>query len=369
MFARLGWTLSVLVALLHAQNAMAAYPERPRRREDMKPFTPAAIVAAALMVFTAAVHGQVRSTAAASAQGASTYPTRPVRIIAASPATTGDLLARHLAQRLNERWGQPVIVENRAGAGAIIAAEAAAKAAPDGYTLHIGQLASFAAAPFLHKTLRYDPVKDFAPITFYAEVPLMLLAHPSVPAATLQEFIAYAAKRPGALNYSSAGAGTGSHLTAEMLKHRTGLNLVPVHYKGTGAALTALLSGEVQFAVIVLPNALPQVRAGKVRAYAITSKSRFAGAPEVPTAQEAGLPDFESTGWFGMLAPARTPASLVQRLNRDMVEVLRAPATQAWLLSQGAVPSPGTPAEFAAFIKNETAKWKKVIEASGAKAD
>ncbi|HET9662694.1 MAG TPA: tripartite tricarboxylate transporter substrate-binding protein, partial [Burkholderiales bacterium] len=182
-------------------------------------------------------------------------------------------------------------------------------------------------------------------------------------------FIGYAGKRPGASNYSSAGVGTGSHLTSEMLKHRAGLKLVPVHYKGTGAALTALISGEVQFAVIVLPNALPQVKAGKVRAYAITSKSRFAGAPEIPTAHEAGLAEFESTAWFGMLAPARTPASLVQRLNRDMGEILRAPATEAWLLSQGAVPSPGTPAEFAAFIKSETAKWKKIIEVSGAKAD
>lgn len=333
----------------------------------MKRFRTGAVLGAALIVFSAAAFAQSRPTSPATVESA--YPTRPVRIIAASPATTGDLLARHLGQRLNERWGQPVIVENRAGAGAIIAAEAAAKAAPDGYTLHIAQLASFAAAPSLHKTLRYDPVRDFAAITFYAELALMLLAHPSVPAATLQEFISYAAKRPGAMNYSSAGAGTGSHLTTEMLKHRAGLKLVPVHYKGTGAAMTALISGEVQFATIVLPNALPQVRAGKVKAYAITSKSRFPGASEVPTAHEAGLSGFESITWFGMVAPARTPVSLLNRLNREMGEILRSPASEAWLLNQGALPRPGTAAEFAAFVKSEIEKWKKVIEISGAKAD
>jgi tripartite-type tricarboxylate transporter receptor subunit TctC len=330
----------------------------------MKPCALGTILGAAAFVAGTAAFGQKPIP-----DSALSYPTRPVRIIAASPATTGDLLARHLGQKLNERWGQPVVIENRAGAGAIIAAEAAAKAAPDGYTLHIAQLASFAAAPSLHKTLRYDPITDFAPITFYAELALMLLVHPSVPAGTLQDFIGYATKRPGALNYSSAGIGTGSHLTAEMLKHRAGLNLVPIHYKGTGAAVTALISGEVQFAVIVLPNALPQVRAGKVKAYAITSKTRFPGASDVPTAQEAGLTDFESTTWFGMVAPARTPPNLLHRLNRDMTEILRAPATEAWLLSQGAVPSPGTGEAFTAFMKNEIVKWKKVIEVSGARAN
>jgi tripartite-type tricarboxylate transporter receptor subunit TctC len=335
----------------------------------MKRFTPLALFGAASLIFMATGYRQSHSMPPSPSGNNAVYPTKPVRIIAANPATAGDLLARHLAQRLNERWRQPVVVENRGGAGATIAAEAATKAAPDGYTLHIGQLASLAAAPSLHKTLRYDPVKDFAPITFYAELPLVLLAHPSVPAATLQEFISYAAKRPGGINYSSAGIGTGSHLTTEMLKYLSGLKLVPVHYKGTGAAMTAVIAGEVPFATIVLPNALAQIRAGKARAYAITSKSRFAGAPEIPTAHEAGLAGLESTTWFGMLAPARTPASLLHRLNRDIREVLHAPATEAWLLSQGAVPSPGTPAEFAAIIKSESAKWKKIIELSGANGD
>ncbi len=304
-----------------------------------------------------------------AASHAQNYPAKPVRIIAATAGTTGDLLARYLGQRLSERWGQPVVIENRSGAGATIASDIAAKAPPDGYTLHIGQLASHAAAVSLYKKLAYDPVKDFAPITFYAGVPLVFVAHPSVPANTLREFIDFAGKRPDAINYASASNGTGSHLTTELLKFITGLKLVHVPYKGSGAATTALISGEAQMAAIVLPSILPQVKAGKVKAYAVTSKSRFAVAPDIPTAAEAGLPGFESTAWFGMFAPARTPAELVNRLNRDIVEVVRTPATRDWLLAQGAESAPGTPAEFAAFIKSETAKWKKVIEASGAKVD
>jgi tripartite-type tricarboxylate transporter receptor subunit TctC len=300
---------------------------------------------------------------------AQNYPTKPVRVIAASPGTTGDLLARYLAQQLTGRWGRQVVVENRSGAGAVIAAEVAAKAAPDGYTLHLGQLASFSAAVSLYKKLPYDPVNDFAPITLYAQMPLMFVTHPSVPAANLREFIEYARKRPGTINVSSAGNGTGSHLTTELLSQVAGLKLVHVPYKGTGAALTALVSGEAQVSSIVLPSVLPQVKSGKVKAYAITSKNRFAGASDVPTAAEAGLPGFESTTWFGMFAPARTPSDLIGRLNRDMVEILRAPATQAWSLAQGADPSPSTPREFAEFIKSETAKWKKVIEVSGARVD
>lgn len=300
---------------------------------------------------------------------AQSYPVKPVRIVAATAGTTGDMLARHLAQQLTVRWGVQVIVDNRSGAGATIAADVAAKAAPDGYTLHIGQLASFAAAVSLYTKLSYDAVRDFAPITRFADVPLIFIAHPSMPAASLREFIDYAKKRPGAISFSSASSGTGSHLTMELLTHVAGIKLLHIPYKGSGAATIAIVSGEVPVSAIVVPNALPQVKAGKVRAYAITSKQRFSGAPEIPTADEAGLRGFESTAWFGMFAPARTPSALIDRFNRDMVEMLRAPATVAWLLSQGAVPSPGTPEELAAFVRSETVKWKKVIELSGAKAD
>jgi tripartite-type tricarboxylate transporter receptor subunit TctC len=306
---------------------------------------------------------------AGAAAHAQDYPAKPVRIVAATAGTTGDLLARQLAQRLAERWSTQVIVDNRSGAGATIAADVAAKAPPDGYTLHIGQLASFAAAVSLYRKLPYDPVRDFAPITRYAEVALILISHPSLPVASLREFIDYARKRPGAISYSSASSGTGSHLTMEMLVHAVGIKLVHVPYRGSGAATMALVSGEVPVSAIVVPNALPQVKAGKVRALAITSRQRFSGAPEIPTVDEAALPGFESTGWFAMFAPARTPAALLERLNRDIVAILRAPATETWLLSQGAVPLPGTPAELAAFVRSETAKWKKVIELAGAKAD
>jgi tripartite-type tricarboxylate transporter receptor subunit TctC len=300
---------------------------------------------------------------------AQNYPTKPVRIIAGAAGTTNDILSRHLAQQLGERWGKQVIVDNRPGAGATIAADLAAKAAPDGYTLHITQVASFAAAVTLYRKLPYDPIKDFAPITLYAETPLMLVAHPSMPPASLREFIDFAKKRPGAINFASASGGTSSHLTTELLNYVAGLKLVHVPYKGSGAAMLALVSGEAQFSSIVIPNALPQVKAGKVKAYAVTSKRRFAGAPDVPTAAEAGLPGFESTAWFGMSAPARTPTDLISRLNREIVEILRAPAVRDWLLAQGAEPLPSTPEEYAAYIKSEIVKWKIVIEVSGARVD
>jgi tripartite-type tricarboxylate transporter receptor subunit TctC len=190
-----------------------------------------------------------------------------------------------------------------------------------------------------------------------------------MPPRNLREFIAFAKKHPGAINYSSASAGTLSHLVTELLKDAAGIKLVHVPYKGSGAATTALVSGEAQFSSLVLPNALPMLRAGRVKAYAITGKKRFSGAPEVPTAAEAGLPDFEATSWFGMCVPARTPPSIISRLNRDIVEILRAPATRDWLYKQGAEPIPGTPEEFAALLRSDIVKWKKVVEASSARAD
>jgi tripartite-type tricarboxylate transporter receptor subunit TctC len=251
-------------------------------------------VVGATLFFAASGHGQ-------------DYPTKPVRILAASPGATNDILSRYLAQRLTEHWGKQVFVENRPGAGGTIAADHAAKAAPDGYSLHIAYTATFAVSVSLYKKLTYDPIRDFAPITLYAETPLMLLAHPSMPPKNLREFIEFAKKRPGAINYSSASAGTLSHLVTELLNSAAGLKLVHVPYKGSGAATTALVSGEAQFSSLVLPNALPMLRAGRVKAYAITGNRRFPGAPDVPTAAEAGLPDFEATSWFGMCVPARTP--------------------------------------------------------------
>lgn len=300
---------------------------------------------------------------------AQNYPVKPVRIVAGSAGATNDILGRYLAAQLTERWGRQVIVDNRGGAGGTIHADIAAKAAPDGYTLVMAYTANFAISASLYKKLTYDPVRDFAPITSYAETPLMLLAHPSMPPATLRQFIEFAKKRPGEINYASATPGTVSHLTTELLNQLAGLKLTHVPYKGSGAATLALISGEAQFSSLVLPNALPQVKAGKAKAYAVTSKRRFAGAPDIPTAAEAGLPGFEATAWFGICAPARTPPDLIARLNRDIVEIVRTPAVREWLLAQGAEPIPSTPEAFGAHIKSEIARWKKIVEISGARAD
>ena len=319
-------------------------------------------IAVAALVAT----GAFTEATLASAQD---YPTKPVRIITAGPGTMLDIVARQLGQGLGERWGQPLVVENRGGAGLMIAADIAAKSSPDGYTLLLGDRTSHAAHPNLYKNLPYDPVKDFAPITLVAIAPMLLVAHPSVPAGNLREFIAYAKQHPGAINFATGGPGTGTHMTGELLKHLAGINMVSVHYKGGGAAIVAILGGEAKAGFSTVPVALPHVRAGKVKTYAITSKKRFAGTPDIPTAAEAGLPGFESDYWAGAFAPARTPAALVGRLNRDFVEILQTPAMRERLLAQGAAPTPGTPAEFAAFIKTETVKLKKVIDLAGIKPE
>lgn len=305
----------------------------------------------------------------ASPACAQTWPARPVRIIAASTGTSGDLLARYLGQRLSDQWSQPVVIENRSGAGAVIAAEVAAKAAPDGYTVHLGQHGSFAAAPHLYKKLPYDPVKDFAPITHYAHVPLIVVAHASFAPNGMKELVEYVRVRPGAVNYSSGGAGGAGHLNFEMMNHAFGLKFVHVAYKGIGAALTAVMSGEVQLSGVPVPVALPQVKAGKVKAYATTGKNRFAGAPEIPTVAEAGFPGFDAVTWFAMFAPARTPAETVRLLNRDMVAIIGSPPVRAWLVAQGTEPVPGTPEELAAFLKSDIEKWGKVIRAAGIRAE
>ena len=294
---------------------------------------------------------------------AQTYPSRPVRIIAVTAGTTGDVLARYVAQRLSDRWGQPVIVENRSGV-AIIAAEAASKAAPDGYTLHLGQFASFGTASSLYSKLGYDPVRDFMPVTMIASMPSLVLANLSIPASDLKSFIEYAKARPGALNYGSAGSGTTGHLTFELLNRAAGVKLVHVPYKGSVTAFTAAISGEVHVASAPIVVALPQVKAGKIRGYAVTGRSRSAQAPDIPAVSET-LPGFESTTWFGVLVPARTAAGIVRKLNVDTVQIIDAPATRSWLVAQGADPAPGTPEEFGAFIRSEIAKWGKVIREAG----
>ena len=299
---------------------------------------------------------------------AQTYPSKPVRIVTGSAGTSGDLLSRYLAQRLNELWKKPVIVENRTGGG-IIAAELVAHATPDGLTLHMAQQSSFAAAVSLYQKLAYDPIKDFTPITLYAHIPQLLIANPSLPAANLKELITYAKARPGKVNYSSGGASTTGNLSFELLNISAGLKLVHIPYRGVSLATTAVMSGEVQLSMVPVTVALAQVKAGKVKAFAITSRNRFAGAADVPTIAEAGLPGFEATTWFGVVTPAKLPVDIGKKLNTDIVEIIRSPAAREWLLKQGADPSPGTPEEFTAFMQSEIAKWGKVIRTAGIKAE
>lgn len=300
---------------------------------------------------------------------AQNYPAKPVRIITAGAGTFHDVVTRQLGQRLSERWGQPVVVENQPGAALTIGTGMVSRATPDGYTLVMSDRSAIAVAPNLYKSVPYDPLKDLSPITLAALAPTMLVAHPSVPAANLTEFLAYAKQQPGGMQFASAGPGTNAHIVIQLLKHATGLNVVPVHYKGGGAATLAILSGEVKAGFGNVPNVLPHVKAGKIKAYVVTGKQRFPGAPDIPTAAEAGLAGFELEFWIGMLAPARTPAAVVAKLNRDIVEILRTPAMRTTLLAQGAEAAPGTPDEFAAYINSESAKMKKLIEVTGMRAE
>jgi tripartite-type tricarboxylate transporter receptor subunit TctC len=319
-------------------------------------------IRSAVLVAASAVIAAVPATA-------QNYPTKPVRIITGSSASLADIIARYIAPRLNERWGQPVVVENRPGAGLTIGTAIAAKSPSDGYTLLMADRTSIASAPSLYQNLAYDPVKDLAPITLVATTPLILIAHPSVPASDLREFIAYVKQLPQGLAHGDGGPGTVNHLAGELMKQLTGADLVPIHYKGTGAAMIGILGGDVKAGFSLPPIALPQLKAGKVKAYVVTSRKRLAGAPDIPTVAEAGLPELESEYWIGMFAPAQTPPAIVEKLNRDFVEILQTPAMRIALLDQGAEPVPGTQQEFAAFIKSETLKWGRVIRTAGLKPE
>lgn len=310
--------------------------------------------------------GLIMLSAAATAAD---YPSRPVRLISGSPGSTSDFSARFIAQKLFERWGQQVVVDNRPGAGGIIGAEIGAAAVPDGYTLSIGHIGTHAAAQFLFKKLAYDPVKDFAPITLLTNSGIALAVHPSVPAQDLKEFVAYAKAKPGGVNYGSAGGGTSSQLSGELFNQMTGARLVHIPYKGAGFALTALVSGETQAAFLSTTTLAVQARAGKVKPLAVLSARRFSASPEIPSAVEAGFPGLDSSVWFGLFAPAKTPRAIVMKINRDVVAALQLPEAKAALLAQGAEAVPTTPEEFDRFLKSEIAKWGRVIKEAGIKAN
>ncbi len=305
---------------------------------------------------------------ALAADPAKSYPERPIRVMGQGVGSTADYLSRFLGVRLTERWGQAIVIDNRAGAGGTISADTVAKGSPDGYTLVMGPAGPMVRAVSRYKDLPYDPVRDFAPITMVATGVTVLVAHPSVPASTAQELIAYA-KQKGNLSYGSAGNVTISHLTGELFNNVTGAKLQHIPYKSAGFALTALLGAETQVSFLSPITAHAQLKAGKVKAYAVSSRERFPGAPEVPSATEAGIPGMEAKLWFGLFAPAKTPRPIVAKLNQTVGEILRQPDVREAILKQGAEVAPSTPEELGAFVKSELARWTPIIRNAGIRAD
>jgi len=299
------------------------------------------------------------------------YPSKVVHLIV--PFATGgstDALARVLAQQLGERIGQPVIVENRPGAGGTVGSDFVARATPDGYTLLLGTVSTHAVAVSLYQHLPYDPLRDFAPITEIATIPnLVVVNADKTPVKTLAEFIQLAKKQPGTLSYASNGPGTSNHLASELLKSTAGIDLLHVPYKGSGPALNDLLGGQVSMMMDVVMTSYPHVKAGKLRALAVTGATRSPLLPDVPTVAEQGFPGFEAIVWFGVFAPAKTPQPIVDYLNRELVAVIKGPKLAQLLESQGAQPVGNSQADFTATIQREIVKWRKVVQTSGAKVD
>lgn len=317
--------------------------------------------------------GALMIAALASAGGgayADNYPSKPIKMIVPFPAGgTTDILARIVGQELTKAWGQQVIIENRPGAGGNIGADVVAKSAPDGYTLLMGTVGTHGINVSLYKKMPYDAVKDFAPVTLVAAVPNLLVVHPSVPAKSVKELIDYAKKNPGKLSFASSGNGTSIHLSGELFKSMTGVEMTHVPYKGSAPAITDLLGGQVDLMFDNMPSILPHVKNGKLRALAVTTATRSPAIPEIPTIAESGLPGYEASSWFGILAPAGTPQPIVTKLNKEIVRILHAPEIKERLSGQGAEPVGDTPEEFSAHIKSEIVKWAKVVKASGAHVD
>ena len=321
----------------------------------------------ALAVFAACAVTLVAPLASAQP---GTYPTKPIRLIVPfPPAGTTDLLARAVAQKLSESWGQQVVVDNHPGAGGNIGSDIVAKASPDGYTLLMGTVGTHAINPSLYAKMPYDHVKDFVPVILVAGVPNVLVVNPSLPVKSVQELIAYGKANPGKLNYASSGNGTSIHLSGELFKTMTGVEMTHVPYKGSSPALTDLMGGQVQLMFDNLPSSLSFIKAGKLRALAVTSAGRSAALPELPTLAESGLPGFEASSWFGILAPAGTPKAIVDKINGAVVAWLATPEAKEKLSSQGAIAAGGFPDAFAKHIAAESAKWAKVVKASGAHVD
>ena len=306
----------------------------------------------------------------ASAQAAASYPNKPIKIIVPfPPGGATDILARATGFELQKAWGQPVIIENRPGAGGNSGADVVAKAAPDGYTLVMGTVGTHAINMSLYARMPYDAVKDFDPVVLVAGVPNLLVVHPSVPAKTVAELTALAKSQPGKLNVASSGNGTSIHLAAELYKQMAGVDITHVPYKGSSPAVADLLGGQVQLMFDNMPSSLPHAKAGKLRALAVTSLKRSPALPDVPTMDESGLKGFDATSWFGLLAPAGTPKDIIAKLNAASVKALATPEMRERLAAQGADPIGNSPEQFSVFINAEIDKWAKIVRASGARVD
>ena len=309
---------------------------------------------------TAALALTVPQTAQAQA-----YPSKPIRLVLPFPAGgPTDIVGRILGQKLSEALGQPVVQDNRPGAGGNLGADQVAKSPPDGYTLLLSS-PSISISPSLYKKMPYDPQKDLAPISLIAGIPNVMLVHPSVPAKTLKEFVALAKARPGKLNFGSGGAGTTNHLASELLKTLTKTDIVHVPYKGSNQAMLALLGGEVDMVVIAVPPALPQIEAGRVRPLAVLNENRVATLPKVPTSKEAGIDNFVVPVWYGILVAGNTPRDIVNRLNTELGKIVAMPDVKERLAAAGVEPYHSTPERFASFIKSEAVRYGQVIKNAG----
>lgn len=323
-------------------------------------------VRAALFVFACAALGTVGGPPPAHAQQ---FPTKPIRLIV--PFTPGggtDIVSRTVGQKLTEVWGKTVVVDNRPGAGGIMASEIVAKAPPDGYTLGV-VTPTQTINPSLHSNLPFDPVNDFAPVILMTRLQLILVSNPSFPANNVKELVALAKAKPGQLTFASTGTGGAAHLAVELLKKMTGIDMVHVPYKGSAPAYADVMSGQVQLLSNNIISTMPLVKSGRLKAIAVTGAKRSVIAPDVPSVAEAGLPGFDVTSWFGVVAPAKTPKDVIGKLNGEIARILKLPDVRERLLAQGAEPAGGSPEDFGRLMRDEMKKWGELIRSAGIKAD
>jgi tripartite-type tricarboxylate transporter receptor subunit TctC len=293
------------------------------------------------------------------------YPSRPIRLVVPyAPGGGADSVARIVARRVGENIGQPIVIDNRGGAGSILGTDIVAKAEPDGYTLLLGQSGPISINPAVYKTLPYDPVKDFAPVTMTTAYPYILVVNAKLPARSLQEFVALAKEKPGSMNYGSTGIGAANHLVAELFNSKAGLKMTHIPYRGTALAVTDLVGGQLSMVFGDPVSVLPHMQSGTLRALAVTSQERSPVVPQVPTVAESGYSGFDAIAWHGILAPARTPPAIIKKLNAEIVKALQDPETKALLVNQAMQTVGTTPEEFAAFIQKDIATWKAVAAAA-----